>query len=175
MKMASSASEDLQEIADALRQKSSEYINLQIKINKTKVMRISRDTGRSLRGVVNWRNLQNVDEFSYLGSVVTIDERCTSEIRRKIAISKKAFTRNALWVKLTEVSKCYWLKLYYGALCCTNVNYQLAGWVRSALEIAALSYEVLMETENSKMYNTAISQVLKTILSPQKQIIRNCK
>ena len=37
--------------------------------------------------------LENVNYFDYLGSVITNDERCTCEIKTRIAMAKAAFNR----------------------------------------------------------------------------------
>jgi hypothetical protein len=35
----------------------------------------------------------NVEEFNYLGSMITNDARCTREIKARIAMAKTAFNR----------------------------------------------------------------------------------
>ena len=42
---------------------------------------------------VNNRELKEVDQFKYLGSVLTRDGHCTREIKMRIAIAKEAFNR----------------------------------------------------------------------------------
>jgi hypothetical protein len=37
--------------------------------------------------------VENVEEFSYLGSMITNDARCTREIKARIAMAKAAFNR----------------------------------------------------------------------------------
>ena len=40
---------------------------------------------------VSGDKLEQVDQFSYLGSVITQDSRCDKEIKRRVGISKKVF------------------------------------------------------------------------------------
>ena len=37
------------------------------------------------------KKLENVESFKYLGSILTIDRRCTCEIKCRIAMAKAAF------------------------------------------------------------------------------------
>jgi hypothetical protein len=43
--------------------------------------------------MVNQRQLENVDYFFYLGSMITDDERCTFEIQLRITMAKAAFKK----------------------------------------------------------------------------------
>jgi len=40
---------------------------------------------------VNGDKLEQVDQFSYLGSLITQDSRCDKEVKRRIGIQKKTF------------------------------------------------------------------------------------
>jgi hypothetical protein len=40
--------------------------------------------------------VENVEEFNYLGSMITNDARCTQEIKARIAIAKAAFNKKTL-------------------------------------------------------------------------------
>jgi hypothetical protein len=42
--------------------------------------------------------VENVEEFNYLGSMITNDAKCTREIKARIAISKAAFNRKKILV-----------------------------------------------------------------------------
>jgi hypothetical protein len=59
---------------------------------ETKVMRISRETS-TLQIVIDQKQLENVEYFNYLGSMITNDARCTREIKFRIAMAKAAFNR----------------------------------------------------------------------------------
>jgi hypothetical protein len=52
------------------------------------VMRISRQPS------IDQNKQQNVDSFSYLGSLIRNDARCTREIKTRIAMKKAAFDKN---------------------------------------------------------------------------------
>jgi hypothetical protein len=43
--------------------------------------------------MVNQRQLENVDYFYYLGSVITDDARCTFEIKLRVSMAKAAFKK----------------------------------------------------------------------------------
>jgi hypothetical protein len=69
------------------------------------------------------KQLENVKDFSYLGSMITNDARCTCEIKCRIAIAKAAFNKKKTLFtsKLTlnlgkKLVKCYILSIaLYGA------------------------------------------------------------
>jgi len=51
--------------------------------------------------MVDQKQLENVESFKYLGSVLTDDGRCTCEIKSRIAIAKGAFKKKkALFTRL---------------------------------------------------------------------------
>jgi hypothetical protein len=41
--------------------------------------------------------VENVEEFKYLGSMITNDTKCTREIKARIAMAKAAFNRKTLF------------------------------------------------------------------------------
>jgi hypothetical protein len=65
--------------------------------------------------------VENVEEFNYLGSMITNDARCTREIKARIAMAKAAFNKTLLASKLDlelrkKLVKCYiWSTALYGA------------------------------------------------------------
>jgi len=61
-------------------------------VEKTKVMRISRQTF-PVKIMIDQKQLENVESFKYLGSILTNDERCTCEIKCGIAMAKAAFNK----------------------------------------------------------------------------------
>ena len=65
---------------------------MEINIDKSQVMRVSR-SNESLQIKVNNRELNEVDHFNYLGSVLTRHGYSTKEIKMRIAIAKEAFNR----------------------------------------------------------------------------------
>ena len=64
---------------------------------KTKLMRISRQPF-PVKIMVDQKQLESVESFKYLGSVLTNDGRCTGEIKCSIAMAKAAITRRGLFL-----------------------------------------------------------------------------
>ena len=60
--------------------------------DKTKVMRISRKPS-PWQIVIDQKQLQNVEYFNYLGSMITNHASCTHEIKSRIFMTKSAFNR----------------------------------------------------------------------------------
>ena len=89
---------------------------------KKKLMRISRQPF-PVKIMISQKQLENVESFKYLGSILTNDGRCTCEIKCRIAMAKAAF--NKKWVLFTstldleltkKLVKCYiWSIALYGA------------------------------------------------------------
>ena len=57
-------------------------------------MVISKTEGKKVEIKVGQRQVQQVEQFKYLGSVITGDGRCSKEIKCRIAIAKQALTKN---------------------------------------------------------------------------------
>ena len=80
---------------------------------KTKVMRISRQPS-PVKIMRDQKQLENVESFKYLGSMLTNDERYTCGIKFRIAMTKAAFNKkralfsSTLDLKLRKkLVKCY--------------------------------------------------------------------
>jgi hypothetical protein len=65
--------------------------------------------------------VENVEEFNYLGSMITNDVRCTQEIKARIAMAKAAFNKKTLFTSKLHLElrkrpvKCYiWSIALYG-------------------------------------------------------------
>jgi hypothetical protein len=43
--------------------------------------------------MIDQKQLENVEYFNYLGSMITNDARCTREIKSRIAMAKAAFNK----------------------------------------------------------------------------------
>ena len=65
---------------------------MEINVEKTKVMRISRQPF-PVKIMIDQKQLENVESFKYLGSILTNDGRCTCEIKCVIAMAKAAFNK----------------------------------------------------------------------------------
>ena len=81
----------LQDMIDKLFEIGKCY-GMEMNVEKTKGMRISRQTF-PVKIVVDQKQLENVESFKYLGSILTNDGRCTCEIKCRIAMAKAAFNK----------------------------------------------------------------------------------
>ena len=87
-------SEDkLQALVDEVNAASEEK-GLKINREKTECMVVSkRNETPDCRITIGQEVIRKVEQFQYLGSVVTADARCTTEIKRRIGIAKSAFRK----------------------------------------------------------------------------------
>ena len=67
----------------------------------SKVMRISRQPS-PVTIMIGQKQLDNVECFNYLGSMLTNDGRCTREIKSRIAMAKVAFNKKKFITLLTS-------------------------------------------------------------------------
>jgi hypothetical protein len=76
-------------------------------------MRISRESS-PLQIMIDQKQLENVEYFSYLGSMMTSDVRCTHEIKSRIAVAQAAFNgKNTLLTRKLELNLKKKLSKYY--------------------------------------------------------------
>jgi hypothetical protein len=95
---------------------------MEMNVEETKVMRISRQPS-AVTIMIDQKQLENVECFKYLGSILTNDGRCTCEIKSRIAMAKAAFSRRkTLFTRKLDLNlrkklvKCYiWSMALYGA------------------------------------------------------------
>jgi len=98
------------------------YYGMEMNVEKTKVIRISRQPF-PVKIMMYQKQLENVEIFEYLCSILTNDGRCTCEIKCRIAMAKAAFyKKRALFTGTLDLElrkklvKCYvWSKALYGA------------------------------------------------------------
>jgi hypothetical protein len=72
--------------------------------------------------MIHQKQLENVESFKYLGSMLTNDGRCTCEIKCRIAMAKAAFNKKrALFTSTLDlelrkklVKRCVWSIALYG-------------------------------------------------------------
>ena len=98
---------------------------MQMKVKKAKVMRIWRQPS-PVQIMTDLKQLQNVEHFNYLGSMVTNDARCTWEIKYRISMANAAFKKKKkktlftsklglnLRKKLAKCQKCVFKKIQLG-------------------------------------------------------------
>jgi hypothetical protein len=65
---------------------------MEMTVEKTEVMKISRQPF-PVKIMIDQKQLENVESFKYLGSMLTNDGRCTCEIKSRIAMVKAAFNK----------------------------------------------------------------------------------
>jgi hypothetical protein len=65
---------------------------MDMNMGKTKVMKISRQPS-PIQIIKDKKQLENVEYFSYLGSMITNDARRTQEIKSSIAKAKATFNK----------------------------------------------------------------------------------
>jgi hypothetical protein len=81
----------LQGVVDRLCEIGRPY-GMEMNVEKTRVMRISRQSS-PVQIMIDQKQLENVEYFNYLGSMLTNDARCTREIEYRIAMVKEAFNK----------------------------------------------------------------------------------
>ena len=117
------SAEKLQELVSAINDASEEK-GLRINKAKTECMVVSKRSGPiDCRIEINQEIIKKVQEFQYLGSVLTSDARCCTEIRRRIGIGKTAFrkmknvltnSRISIETRKRAVKTYVWSTLLYG-------------------------------------------------------------
>jgi hypothetical protein len=65
---------------------------MEINVDKTKVMKISRQQF-PVKVIIDQKQLETMECFKYLGSMLTNDGRCTCEIKSRIAMAKAEFNK----------------------------------------------------------------------------------
>jgi hypothetical protein len=65
---------------------------MEMNVDKTKVIRISRQP-YPIKIMIDQKQLENVEYFNDLGSMITNDARCTRTIKSRIAMAKAAFNK----------------------------------------------------------------------------------
>ena len=88
---------------------------IKLNVEKTKVMRISRQP-LPVKIIIDQKQLENVEPFKHLGSILTNDGRCTYEIKCRIAKKRDLFTSTLDLELRKKLVKCYiWSIALYGA------------------------------------------------------------
>jgi len=82
----------LQKITDKVSQQG-ERLGLVINSGKTKVIHISKEQQQDLQITVNGTQLEQVNEFVYLGGLIAQDGRCESDIKRRIGLTWAVFNK----------------------------------------------------------------------------------
>jgi len=95
---------------------------MEMNVEKAKVMRILRQLF-AVKIMIDQKQLENMESFKYLGSILTNDGRCNCEMKCRIAMAKAAFNKKrALFTSTMDLElrkklvKCYiWSIALYAA------------------------------------------------------------
>jgi endonuclease/exonuclease/phosphatase family metal-dependent hydrolase len=115
--------EELQRTMDKANEEGQKR-NMKINIKKTKVMVITKKTETpKVKITVDGKELEQVDNYIYLGHMITTDGKCDSEISRRIEMARSAFhslthvltARKISLENKLKLTKCFvWSVLLYG-------------------------------------------------------------
>jgi len=102
---------------------------MEMNVEKTKAMRISRQPS-PITSMIDQKQLENVESFKYLGSMLTKDGRYTCEIKSRIVMVKAAFNKKKkLFTSTLDLNlrkkqvKCYiWNVVFW----CRNLDARTA-------------------------------------------------
>ena len=86
-----STQKGLQKIMDRLNDTATSY-DMKINVNKTKVMKVSRNGGL-INIKIDGQKVEQVSKFKYLGAWITEDGRSETEIKTRIGMAKDAFSK----------------------------------------------------------------------------------
>jgi hypothetical protein len=120
--LVSGTQEGLQRLVDGLCNTAKEY-DMKLNVKKTKVMRVARKGGDQVQIMIEGQQVEQVKKFKYLGSLITDDGKCRSEIIARIAMAKEAFNNRkelltrkiSKKVKKKIVKTIVWSVALYGA------------------------------------------------------------
>jgi len=123
--------ERLQEIVNVVKERSEE-LGLSMNVSKTKTMRVNKaGEERKIATFIDGSSLGQVQDFKYLGQIITDDGKCDKDIKRRIAIARSTFismkdvltTRKLKWDTRIRLVRCYIL---------STLLYASETWVISA-------------------------------------------
>ena len=82
--------EDLQRQIDKVNESCTAF-GMELNAKKIKVMVMEKQPGTKITIKSNGIALEQVNNYKYLGTLITEDTRCIQEIKRRIGIAKKSF------------------------------------------------------------------------------------
>ena len=133
--MVSNTNAGLQRIMDKLNETGRKY-GMKINLKKTKVMRITHTNNKNMKITIDGIRIETVSEFKYLGSIITDDGRCETEIRRRIAKAKASFRDNENF--LTSNTKMVLRKRLVKSIVWSNALYSAEKWTLLKTDIRRL-------------------------------------
>ena len=95
----------MKELTDRTQKEVAKF-GLNINPEKTKIMKIGRwDEAEDEKIMIDGREVESVDAFCYLGSVITADSSCDREIKVRIGRANVTFRRlDKIWKKNADVA-----------------------------------------------------------------------
>src|SRR5580692_8781801 len=90
--MVASTEQGLQKVMNRLNETAKRY-DIKINVNKTKVMVVSREEGRSVNLIIDGHKVEHVKTFKYLGVIMTENGSCIEEVKARIGMAKVAFNK----------------------------------------------------------------------------------
>ena len=90
--MASSTERGLQKIMDKLND-TAKMFNMKINVQKTKTMAVRWNGGGVVNITIDGQRIEQVESFKYLGSIISEDGRCLTDVKTRIALAKDAFNK----------------------------------------------------------------------------------
>lgn len=115
-----SSVDELQDLVNRITEAGQEY-NLLINSSKTKIMALN---GERFTIKINNEELQQVNSFTYLGSIITDDSTCTPDIKHRLALGHSILAKlRPLWqghtltleTKLKVIKAIVWSVSTYGS------------------------------------------------------------
>jgi len=164
---------ELEEMINELAQVSEEIAGLLINIQKTKIL------SNSTQGTVKLGNqeIQIVDEYVYLGQLISMQNQTQKEINRRISITWKKFwtLKHILkgpfsyYHKSLIFNSCILPTLTYGAQtwACTKNDYKRIATTQNAIERAMLGVKL-----KDKIHMTKIKQKFRVNVNAKINIKR---
>lgn len=122
--MVTETAKDMQQSLTVFNEILKRYL-MKINIRKTKIMVVSKESRvPTVKIRLDNKEIDQVHQYTYLGSILTSDSRCSVEIRHRIAMAKRAFiqkkqllTNKNLNLKTRKnfVKSYVWSVLLYGS------------------------------------------------------------
>jgi len=110
--------EDLAQLINAMYKTFEKKLEMRINVKKTKLLVCERENNTRIQIKLRNQTIEQVDEFTYLGSTISKDERNRSEIIKRICQAKIAFNKKKTMFTSRSTSlkirKIVWSIALYG-------------------------------------------------------------
>ena len=122
------SNQELQDLTDRLTSRATAH-GMEVSSEKSKVLVNTTDKKANI--VMNGENLEEVDNFKYLGATITKDGRSTTEVKTRLAMATSSMARLFRIWKSKEISFSSKFKLYK-SLVLSIALYGCESWTLSA-------------------------------------------